>query len=121
MKTRTTFLAVASAVLALSTALSAGAEPSTADAQTQAGVLLTARSQFHIAQPSGRAGADADAQSQARAIVSDDRSLKPARSVADNGIAPLPAQTRTQLAHRNLNKNADAQSMAATVLLGRGA
>lgn len=120
MNTIKTFLTVASAVLALSTALSAAAEPST-DAQTQAGVLLTAPSQFHFAQPSLHAQAAADVQSQARAIVTADRSLSPARTVADNGVTPLPIQVTTQLAHRGVNKNADAQSMAATVLLGRGA
>jgi hypothetical protein len=121
MNTRKTFLPVASAVLALSTALSAAAEPATADAQTQAAGLLTARSQFHSAQPIPHARAAADAQSQARAIVRADLSLSPSRSIADNGIAPLPALSNTQLAHRGVNKNADAQSMAATVLLGRGA
>lgn len=121
MNPRKTFLAVASAVLALSTALSAGAAPFTADAQTQAGVLLSARSQFHSARSIVRAGADADAQSQARAIVRGDRSLEPARAVGDNGIATLPAHTGTELLPRGFNKNADAQSMAATVLLGHGA
>jgi hypothetical protein len=111
MNRKITFLAAASAVLALSTALSAGAESFTTDAQSQAGVLLTARSQFHSAQPILRARPAADAQSQARAIV----------SVADNGKALVPARPGTQLAHRGLNKKADAQSMAATVLLGRGA
>jgi hypothetical protein len=122
MNRKMTYLAVASAVLALSTALSAGAEPFTTDAQTQAGVLLTARSQFRSAQPILHAGAAADAQSQARAVVSGgDRSPKSARIVADQGIAPLPAHASTQLAHRGFNRSADAQSMAATVLLGRGA
>jgi hypothetical protein len=121
MKTTKTFLVVASAVLALSTALSAGAEPSTPDAQAQAGVLLTARSRFHTAQPVMRAGTDADAQSQARAIVSGEGSRKAARMVADNGMTPQPARPSTQLAHRGPHKHADAQSMAATVLLGRSA
>ena len=121
MNTRKTFLTVASAVLALSTAFRAGAEPSSTDAQTQAGVLLTARSQFHFAQLILHPRAATDAQSQARAIVVADRSSSPARTVADNGIAPLPALSNTQLTHRGANKNADAQSMAATVLLGRGA
>jgi hypothetical protein len=118
MKRKMTFLAVASAVLALSTALSANADPSTTDAQAQAGVLLSARSQFHAAQPRVHAAAAADAQSQARAILSAaDNGLR----VPEKGIALLPAHPTTQLAHRGLNKNADAQSMAATVLLGRGA
>ena len=121
MNTSKTFLAIASAVLALSTALSAGAEPSSTDAQIQAGVLLTARSQFHSAQPVLHAGAATDAQSQARAIVKADRNINPTRTVADNGMAPLPALSHTQLAHRGVKRNADAQSMAATVLLGRGA
>ena len=111
MNRKTTYLAVASAVLALSTALSSYAEPSTTDAQAQAGVLLTARSQFHAAQPSMHAAAAADAQNQARVFL----------SAADNGIALLPAHPHTQLAHRGPNNNADAQSLAATVLLGRGA
>jgi len=111
MKRKMTFLTVASAVLALSTALSAAAEPSTTDAQAQAAVVLTARSQFHASQPTAHARAAADAQSQARAIL----------SVADSGTALLPAHPSTQLANRGLYKNADAQSMAATVLLGRGA
>ena len=110
MNRKITFLAAASAVLALSTALSAGAEPLITDAQAQAAVFLTARSQFHSAQPNLHAGAAADAQSQARAVI----------SAADSEKA-LPARPGTQLAHRGLNKKADAQSMAATVLLGRGA
>ena len=85
--------------------------PPPLDAQAQAGVLLTAHLQFRAAQPTVHARAAADAQSQARAIL----------SVADIGMAPLPAFTGTRLAHRGLSKNADAQSMAATVLLGRGA
>jgi hypothetical protein len=121
MNRKMTYLAVASAVLALSTALSASAEPLTTDAQTQASVLLAARSPFHSAQPTLHAGAAADAQSQARTVISGDRSPKPARIVAGQGTAPLPAYTSTQLAHRGFSKNADAQSMAATVLLGRGA
>ena len=110
MNRKITLLAVASAVLALSTALSAGAEPSTTDAQAQAGVLLSARSQFQLAHPTVHARVAADVQSQARAIL----------SVTDNR-ALAPARHGTQFAHRTLNKDADAQSMAATVLLGRGA
>jgi hypothetical protein len=121
MNTRKTFFTVASAVLALSTALRVSAEPSATDAQIQAGVLLTARSQFHSAQPVLHAGAAADAQSQARAIVRADRNITPTRTVAGNGIAPLTAHSNTQLAHPGVNSNADAQSMAAKVLLGRGA
>jgi len=111
MKTTKTFLIVASAVLALSTALSAGAEPSTTDAQGQAGALLTARSQFHSAQPSVHAGAADDAQSQARTILDS----------ASKGITLLAAPPGTQLASHGQHKNADAQSMAARVLLARGA
>ena len=111
MKRKITFLAVASAVLAMSTAFRVGAEPSTTDAQAQAGALLTARSQFGAVPSTVHTRAVVDAQSQARAIL----------SVAGNGIALSPVHPGTQLAHRGPNKNADAQSMAATVLLGRGA
>jgi hypothetical protein len=120
MDTRKTIITVVSAVLALSTALHAAAEPSTTDAQTQAGELLTARSQFHAAQPLLRARAD-DVQSQARAIVLADRSPSPTRTAADNGMAPLPVLSNTQSTRRGAKKNTDAQSMAVMVLLGRGA
>ncbi len=121
MNTRMTLLTVASAVLALSTALSAGAAPSVTDAQTQAGALLTARSQFHVAQPILPARTTADVQSQARAVLRVDPTLNVTRTVVDHGTAAPPAHSNTQLAHRGVDKNPDAQSMAATVLLGRGA
>ena len=120
MKRNINILNVGLAVLALSTALSAAADPSVTDAQAQAGALLTAGSHFHSTQAGLSAGAGADVQSQARAIISGTRGLKATR-LADNAPAPSTTHASTPLAHRATQKNTDAQSMAATVLLGRGA
>jgi hypothetical protein len=125
MKSTIKIVAFAAAVAG---ALIQNAEASSPDAQAQAGALLIGGSQVNSSRAQEYIGSTIssgyavtlDAQSQARATLSYGQRTTLAHDSETATTAP-PVGPNTQLANRTAPKSLDAQTRAATVLLGSGA
>jgi hypothetical protein len=118
---------IATLAAALAIASMGNAEASSPDAQAQAGAPLMGGTPFNASAAQGYVGSTTagyavsfDAQSQARALLSHDRSPAPSHEKA-LATTSQSARPSTQLADRTAHKSLDAQTRAATVLMGSGA
>jgi hypothetical protein len=118
---------IAALAAALAVASIGTAEAASPDAQIQAGGLLMGGTPFNSSAAQGYLGSTTagyavsfDAQSQARAILTHDQSPAPShdKALAATSQAARPS---TRLANGTAQKSLDAQTRAATVLMGSGA